>query len=726
MLRTKPLSKNMYHVKRYKINYICSVFLSLKIKTTQDLISNFNSLIERIYENPGIFKTHYTDKQCYNILKESIYTYNLVNEYTIALNEETYINKISYIYINKKTNNNFRLTSIDDLFRVTKNYDRFSASELKIDNINKAILRVIDKLEFTMFTSIIVGSGDTGTTLWLEQYKTYHGKINDKLSLNQLPNIVMISNGSGSWKHNYTLAQPQSTLERTTAKSNPCDYMSSAHYLKNPHANARHVYQANQVSLAKTEAPYLNASVQKIETKNIHLADWDVPEANYRLKISTHNKLKQIYSNDINICTGLGPARNILIDTFLSKEKFELLNKFDHQKQFTPIVDGNQFILTGTEEGKNKYRSIVIYGGGGTAAACYRKGFFGHDLRTENRPFSNEEKINSVLWIARQFNKAGTGKLATSALKAAHERKELLQGDLLKIDITEENKISITFKNLDQEFNSHPFETLSIVCDQFVYSIGQDDNLMRQVCEEIDVDLKFNYDQDGMLLNISTADNRVKYFGAAAMAVKEKDYMEATSAWLKKQHIGGDVGPGSMPPSRAQIKRYNSLNGFPPESINVNIDSHTLIKEYLCKGGIDEIIALYFVIELLHARKLGTSGCSHEMLKAMLNKYMLNRYIDIHGHTHIMMKTQDNEVNHKYKPLKIHDCMHSFYHKNNPINIQKKKPTKVTAGFFDKIKITQKDDDNSYISIDLPLDQTSNSNQSSDDTIMMKPKVKNT
>lgn len=282
--------------------------------------------------------------------------------------------------------------------------------------------------------------------------------------------------------------------------------------------------------------------------------DWKAPGSSYRLVVKIGSEIKQIYTNEINICTGLGPARDIISDSILAKDQFVRLNQFDEQRQFTPIVDGNDFILTDNEE-KSTGRKIVIYGGGGTAAACYRKGFFGNDIRTQDQPFTKENQKNQITWIARNFEKAGTGKLAISALLNAEKRSERLYGDLQSIHETKDNKLLLTFLKTGEHEQDLP-QTFQIDCDQFVYSVGQDDSTMRGICEEIETDLTLASDEEGMVLNVTSKDKQVIFFGAAAMAVREKEYMEATWKWLQSEHIGGDVGPGSMPPSRAQIKRY--------------------------------------------------------------------------------------------------------------------------------------------------------------------------
>ncbi len=160
---------------------------------------------------------------------------------------------------------------------------------------------------------------------------------------------------------------------------------------------------------------------------------------------------------------------------------------------------------------------------------------------------------------------------------------------------------------------------------------------MRQICMEIESDLSLNYDK-GMVLNVQSADKSVRFFGAAAMAVREIEYMTATWPWLRSQNIGGDVGPGSMPPSRAQIKRYNALNGIEPQSINANMDNSELIIEFLEQAGISHSVAGDFVDDLLFARKLSPSGATHSLINSLLSKHNLSDIIEIQGHGHLSVK----------------------------------------------------------------------------------------
>ncbi|STY29284.1 Uncharacterised protein [Legionella wadsworthii] len=621
-----------HDIRQNEINYICTLLNHHRISTTQDLTTNFLLLIEQIRKNPEIFKQIYTLDECFAILKKSLAVYNHVYAFNITLKKDL-ITSLEKALKKTVAVHSIVLSTEDDLSKITRGYDRLEIALEKEKKINKRILQKLRDTEIVVIPQIIIGSGDTGTTLWLEKFQSHHGTCQKQLSDNQLPPVLMIGKDAGSWKHNYTLAQPHSLLERTTAKENPSAYLVTEHYQKNPHINGRHVYQANQACLGLTEAPLLRASVMKIEKKSNHEADWKAPEQEYRIVVSTADGIKYIYTNEVNICTGLGPARNIISGKLLPPTQFELLNQFDSQKGFTTIVDGNQFILTGTEEQKTNPRKIVVYGGGGTAAASYRKGFFGHDAFTENLEFSEKNQKNSVIWIAKQFEKAGNGRLASSALSIAKSRSELMQGELIKIEPQVSGKLLLTFRC---DTSGKKIE-IPIECDQLIYSIGQDDSHMRRICQEAETDLSLVFDANGMLLNVCSADKKVIFFGAAAMAVREREYMTATWSWLKSENIGGDVGPGTMAPSRAQIKCYNFWNGIHPTSINANIDSHFLIMQFLEKAGIEKSSVALFVADLLEARKSSTCGASRSLILSLLKKHKLDHRIEIKGHVHLSL-----------------------------------------------------------------------------------------
>ncbi|CDZ79008.1 hypothetical protein BN59_03323 [Legionella massiliensis] len=639
-------------IRQFELNFICSVLHRAKIRTSQDLWDNFAQVFVTINQNPNIFKSTYTRDEWVEILKAGIKTYNNIDAGAIKLNDSELDTLFISVIPDEVLNPGVQLpppipmTLDRDLSKVTQSYDRLEISLEEQQTISDEIQDVMKDKDFVVVPHVILGTGDTGTTLWLEKFHAHHDTAKTAVKNKKMPSVLMIGKDAGSWNHNYTLAQPHNILERVAAKENPSAYMSEEYYQQNPYTNGRHVYQANQVSLAMTGAPLLRASVLKIEKQENHDADWKSPEK-YRLVVSTENGIKHVYTNEVNICTGLGPARNAISRSAIGVDEFERLSQFNKKKEFTPIVDGNHFILKGSEEVGEKSRSIVVYGGGGTAAACYRKGFFGHDVRTEGRDFEKEQgQKHDVVWVAKQFNKAGTGRLATSALTGSSRRDELKRGELVKIEEQGNGKLLLTFKDPDNESIPHyPLE-----CDQFIYSIGQDDSTMRAICEEVETDIDLHFDSEGMILNVSSPDKSIVFFGAAAMAVRETEYMAATWTWLKSENIGGDVGPGSMPPSRAQIKRYNFLNGSMPTCINSNMDAKSLVVAFLEDAGVASSTAKNFVADLIEARKHGypanhlvtrTSGATKMEIAALLRLHKIDDLIGLTLHGHLVKKAQE-------------------------------------------------------------------------------------
>lgn len=383
------------------INAICSCFVAFEVRSTEDLKVNFEKIVNQINQNPDIFSPTDTLPHCTAIFAAAVAAYASVTEHNINVPSG-----VDWNLFKTQESNDIAAHVIDDLSKVTQSYDQLALSLKENNAISKMLAKVLTSQSHGVCDTIIFGGGDTGTTLWLEKYKAQHGQTHKSLSEKKLPGILMISDGLGGWKQDYTLAQTQSSLERSDAEKNPSDFMSTEFYQKNPQANARHVFQANQVCLGKTQAPILKANVQKIE-KSENYSDWQETGYAYRLIVQLpKGEITAIYTNNVEVCTGLG-FPNVAFDAkVLPSAEFKKLNQFNNRLGFTPIVDGNQFALTDSEIGTNN-RTIVIYGGGGTATACYRKSFFGTDVRTYNRLYTTDNQKNQVRWVYKDF--IGTG-----------------------------------------------------------------------------------------------------------------------------------------------------------------------------------------------------------------------------------------------------------------------------------------------------------------------------
>lgn len=628
-----PISRDA--IKQDKINQICSCLVKYRIRTSRDLLKNLKQIIIEGFQR-HVFTQKSNTHQCYLVFQNAIHAYEKMIDSKITLNNKV-VNIFhdliqEYCNVKKRSPQEF-----DDLRYVTRSYDRLVASSKALHTTHESLLDVLDSTEVVKTSHLIIGAGDTGTTLWLEKYKNMHQKVKNDLKCNTIPDVLMVGESFGSWKHDYTLAQPESSLERINAKANPSDFTTRAHYRKNRRTNARHLYQANHINLAKTNAPLLQqTTVIAIEKKENHREDWKSEDHNYRVVLKTQKGEKIIYTKEIDIATGLGPARKTISERLSFEGNLNELNQFNPVLGYTPIVDGNQFILSDSEEKSAKGRTIVVYGGGGSAAACYRKGFFGTDVHTEDQPFIDELMKNHMFWIAAKgFDAAGTGKLATSALSSASERKELYNAVLKRIvHDPATQKLKLYFMPVDA--HQDDIERLFVVeADQLVYSIGQEDFQLRTLCREFIEDLTLERDEAEMPLSVAKNDD-IHLFGAAAMALKPQEYNKMTWDFLHAEHIGPDVGPGSMPPSRAQIKRFLNTRGYEINAVNVNIDSHLLIKKFLEKAHVPQETIDLFILDILKVREEGPSGCSHPTLQQLIDKYELNHLVKIAGHAHLV------------------------------------------------------------------------------------------
>ncbi len=253
---------------------------------------------------------------------------------------------------------------------------------------------------------------------------------------------------------------------------------------------------------------------------------------------------KQVYANQINVCAGFGEARK-LTEAQLAPS-FNYLTKFNPALGYTPIVDGNSFMLTAKEE-RAVPKNIIIYGGGGNATACYRKSFFRHDTHLEDRKYKKDNQFaKNITWFSRDgFELAGYGNLAKTAISFANQNDQLCCGDLVKVEEAPNGKIKLYFKDLAGTYerkpitystkmdSEHPRKTIQdpndshkkilvreFECDQFVYTIGQEGQPVRDVFDEFEKEYEvFQDDASSMPLGVRTKDSSIQFWGATASVV---------------------------------------------------------------------------------------------------------------------------------------------------------------------------------------------------------------
>lgn len=291
---------------------------------------------------------------------------------------------------------------------------------------------------------------------------------------------------------------------------------------------------------------------------------------------------KYLYTRELNVCAGFGEAREISSTPWerkdqatggivsvtpeqIRKEDKDILCHFDPNLGYTPVIDGNTFMLTGREE-TGVQRDIIIYGGGGNATACYRKSFFGEDNNAESRVYSSEnQRPGNIMWFAKEgFELAGYGRLAKQALSFAKANDQLCTGDLVRVEQAQDGSGKVivymkdthgTYEGEDVKYSkakgtAHPVTTLDIPvklsdgstriekvavrkfeCDQFIYTIGQEGRPVRSLFSEFDMDKETEVYSDPvskMPLGVKTKDEALKFWGAMAMVVSPSFKVNST------------------------------------------------------------------------------------------------------------------------------------------------------------------------------------------------------
>lgn len=634
----RKVSQKAIKIPRHSVNLICSQLHRMNINTKNELVRRYKTLINFLRQDLEIFGDRNEYESC-QIFEEAVEAYANAKGLFIRLSNSDRRKFLKIFNTIPSLNRGNAIISnvADDLACSTKGFDRLAEARTSIEWQTQRIQSILDAHRVTAVPHVIIGAGDAGTTLWLEKYRELHGTVHSLLKQKTPPSVLIVGGESfGNWHHDYLLAQPHALIDRSRSSlphlpiSNPSDFMPLEKYQKNPYVNARLLHQANVADLGMTQAPILkNTTVLKIEKMANHVLDWDDSNFPYRIFLQLPaGKHKMIYTSEIEICTGLGPPRNPLLPGLIAADEFRHLSQFDPIKKFTPIIDGNQFILTDSEE-HSWGRQIVIYGGGGTATACYRKGFFGADVKTKNPEYRQELQRNSVQIIGKYgFDRAGFGTLVGDVIKTVQSRNEFAQDELANVRSDSNKRLYLSFKS-----------GRKIECDQLVYCTGQEDKRLEAMSTEINSDLNVEFDSANTPLSVCSKDGKVRYFGAAAIAVRPQEFGQATTKWLDRSNVGKDAVAGTMPPSRAQIKKYAFLQNNTLESVNVNIDDPELIAEFLKRAGVEVPTVPKVVEKIVESRKMETYGFSMQTLHQILKRFQIDDRLRIDGHSNLILNS---------------------------------------------------------------------------------------
>lgn len=669
---TQSLQAHPKHFRQFRINEICLVLNQFHIRNKPDLYANLDRVMRKIGENPSVFK-NFDASICFEIFAKAVLAYQDIQEIRIHLIHQDRLHFYRILESIKShtprpaDQKDEKDPLLQDLGRITKNYDRLETAIKKVMRTSSKLEELFKSKDFAVISHVIFGLGDAGTSLWLEKCSAYHQKAGQDLAEGKLPEVIIMGQTLGNMRCNYTLAQTHNVLERGEAKSNPNDYISVKNYQTNPYLNARHLHQSNMVNLAKTDAPVmLGWTVVGIEKRENHLEDWQSQEQDYRLRIKTSSfKEKLIYTNELDICTGLGYAKKEFLKDHINPIELEKLSEIDEEKQFHPIIDGDQYLFTYSEDkstNKSK-RRIVIFGGGDTSAAAYRKAYFGQDFCLKE--YSEENRKHDVFWLSSYgFERAGRGKLPKEAVESAKNSHVLYVAMLRRIDFDPQTKKLSIYFNLNQDEQIYPdkmslfikvpgphkwvqgeAETVEkvwykIECDQFIFSIGQDSEDRRQLCRQVKDNVELDIlAEDQIPLGMRTKDNKIHFLGAAAQTMGGKMYADAMFKWIKKTMISEDsASPAVLPPSRALIKMHAVIRGAIIQTVNVNMDDPSLIRKLCDAACVNSETREKLINAILTNRKRTESGMTTQQLQEILNLYELNDLLFIKGHSLLCQK----------------------------------------------------------------------------------------
>lgn len=614
-----------------------------------------------------------------------------------------------------------KLNPESEIARFSKNYDRFHAAKKSIIETSFNISQIVNSNSNDIYIpNIVLGAGDIGTTIWLDTKKEEHQLTNSLLSQNKLPQTLIIAENFGNWQHDYTLAQSHSLIERAEAPANPKDFTVNEKYERNAKVNARHHYQANIISLAETQAPVVQGAILfKVEAKSRNQDDnhcpWTEDEAEARAQIRFPLKTEDImgddiqptnaipewnnngeeleiiapklnrkgeqilhhgkpsftkttyidkivYTDNLDICAGMGVAA--AFNKQMTNIQFNPEHlKYDSDRQFTPVCDGNTFMLTSREEAETP-RDILIIGGGGNATACYRKAFFGSDINVAEKEYNKDfrrHKESEVYWVSafRGFDEAGYGTLASKAVESARSQSRLWCAVPQKVEeffdeVSRKKKLRVTLIEFEGVYKKekitlpqnpgpnviakgkHGHQEITIVCDQLVYNMGQDSSQnLGVILNEFGKDFEINYQNISKMeqvpVGIQSKDHSVHLWGGAAQSfdahlryrygkseikpgIVNLEYDEnlklgigyndkTRNEWITDQKIASDAEwPGVMPTTRAQIRL-----GHPKEreNFNVNLEDSRIIYKALVANGAQVNDVNNFIADLLKYRRKG-------------------------------------------------------------------------------------------------------------------------
>lgn len=509
----------------------------------------------------------------------------------------------------------------------------------------------------------------------------------------EMSQVLAIGFDRGNWNEiNYSLAQPQNLLENPELPFGPGDFISTEDLTDNVYVDAKTMYQATVINQVLFKMPFLNAIVTEIsanqESGYPYSLRLKLPGAKKSIRILA--KSIDICSGlgaERNIFPEYEGKK------YMNDLAFTDASRTDPVLGAKRIIGGYEYMLSNKPfehiptgfDGKPYRKTILVYGGGGNATAVVRKSLFNHD-----RPDavvaglrSPDEAVNDVYWIARSgVDAAGSGTKAMQAIEFCTRFKRLIIAELQSVTnfnyallvtyhrFTPLNHDELAFHNfltptddLSKEAvdalpeTSDPYidsklrsgekiltkwkingvvvpvyaESESIVCDQFVYSVGAEANGgeahpgVRALVKKL-APMQLLKTSGGVPLAWTNQEKSVQIHGAAAVSYGWEFFDSLRTNELANRATLDGEWPGVMPPTFAAMKLLPECG--PVTTINLMTDFLEAIDLFLKESHFTEIEREQFINKVIHWRRTmepwGLSGAdlSHELnsLLSLLNK----------------------------------------------------------------------------------------------------------
>jgi hypothetical protein len=347
------------------------------------------------------------------------------------------------------------------------------------------------------------------------------------------------------------------------------------------------------------------------------------------------------------------------ISPIIGKEDYEYLTQFNPKRGFTPIIDGNSFILSDAEcANSGAGRSVLIWGGGGTAAAAVRRALFLKDIPEVKLTAQSyhDARVNEVIWVAQNgLNALRDGTLAVDAQSTLKQAGCLWNCcELTGIETSKNNRIRININRYhvvsDPEQHEdvvmrliegmrYPCvaESQMLEVDQLVYNLGQDNRNVEQLFEGINLNTESIFLARDKASGMPTHGElkgipNIRFHGSVLTSSSfANTIMPEMDRLIESENVPPDVGPGSMPLSQSLIRSdHFSRSGRYYERINASMDFAQLIDRHLQHWGIQHEAKREKFIKAIVANRTETrGGITTQTLNNLISAYDLQGVLSV-------------------------------------------------------------------------------------------------